>query len=1017
MHRCLLLLFLLCFFQPVFSQQEKQYAFTHYSTANGLVSNTVYSIVQDKQGYIWMATIDGLQRFDGKRFITFRHSSTNPHSIPADFVPQLNIDKDGNLWLYTGNKIGFFDPHTFLFTAVPVEDEDPSNPYNITFYGNAYNGYMILHAADVGFFLYDPLLKKFKRTISFKTPENKRLYGIANINETEFWISIDGGIIVYNVKTGNLNYRGHNPDKNIYINAVKSDTAGAGFFARVNDTLWYNSWPLVAWAPFIHKLSLKTGEKETYSINREFNFGYTEIGGHLFQQNGRKWFYGRSYIVEYTGNKKTPFRLIQNAYTGDQSITFDRVFKMIEDRQHNIWIATDNGAYVFNPDMQVFDIHKVQRTTDAQPHEAPVSEAVELKNGNILISTWGNGLFCYDNNFNPIPMLPGLQELTRDYMMWCLHEHSKTGLIWMGFQGGSLGIYDAAKKRLELLHEKAFAGSTIRKVTEDKFGNLWFGLQSGSVVKWNIDTANGDFRKGYEVIERRKGYYVQKMYTGKDGAVWVGYINGGLDKYDAATNKLLFHYSKNNLNNEGLWSNNVNDLYAYNDSLLLIADDALDILNLNTNKITHISTETGLPSNTVVSIEADDKGILWLGMANQLCRFNLSRKIFSTFDRKDGITYDLFVADGDYKLKDGRLVYLTDKNFVVFNPLSVASEKLPDKVMITNFKAGNQFLSIDSLNSLPAVTLPYNNTSFSIEFSAMNFTPQNKLNYYYMLEDIDKAYHPASSLNEAVYSYLPAGNYTFKVKAENTEGKETAVTELHIRVVPPFWLRWWFFGLIILLVFAVFYWIDKERIKKIQALHKVRTQIARNLHNDVNTTLNHISLLSEMARIKADKDLDMSKDFIEQINTKSRSMIDGMNDMMWTLNPQNDSMDKTILRMKEYAEALQNTYPVQIQMEVDETVRLLKTDMKLRHEIFLIFKTTLRCIAETGSTVPTLINIDYHNRKILLKIYNGATSFENTNAEQAIQQIHERAGVLNAELDIQTDKGISLILLAPVHQQ
>ncbi len=172
-----------------------------------------------------------------------------------------------------------------------------------------------------------------------------------------------------------------------------------------------------------------------------------------------------------------------------------------------------------------------------------------------------------------------------------------------------------------------------------------------------------------------------------------------------------------------------------------------------------------------------------------------------------------------------------------------------------------------------------------------------------------------------------------------------------------------------------------------------------------------------MARIKADKDLDMSKDFIEQINTKSRSMIDGMNDMMWTLNPQNDSMDKTILRMKEYAEALQNTYPVQIQMEVDEAVRLLKTDMKLRHEIFLIFKNTLRSIAETGTATPTLINIDYQSRKILLKIYNGTASFKNTDTEQTIQQIHERAGILNAELDVQTDKGISLILLAPVHQQ
>src|SRR5205085_1534005 len=134
-------------------------------------------------------------------------------------------------------------------------------------------------------------------------------------------------------------------------------------------------------------------------------------------------------------------------------------------------------------------------------------------------------------------------------------------------------------------------------------------------------------------------YYVQKMYTGNDGSVWVGYLNDGLYKYDPSTNEVLAHYTKDNESDKGLWSNSVNDVYAYNDSILLIADEALDILNTKTNKITHISTETGLNSNTVLSVEADKQGIIWLGMANQLCRFDLQRNIFSTFDRRDGISY------------------------------------------------------------------------------------------------------------------------------------------------------------------------------------------------------------------------------------------------------------------------------------------------------------------------------------------------------------------------------------------
>ena len=141
-----------------------------------------------------------------------------------------------------------------------------------------------------------------------------------------------------------------------------------------------------------------------------------------------------------------------------------------------------------------------------------------------------------------------------------------------------------------------------------------------------------------------------------------------------------------------------------------------------------------------------------------------------------------------------------------------------------------------------------------------------------------------------------------------------------------------------------------------------------------------------------------------------------MNDMMWTLDPQNDSMEKTILRMKEYAEGLQNTYPVQIQMEVDEAVRSVKTDMKLRHEIFLIFKSILHFIAEDARNTSTVINIDYVSKKILLKIKNSEADFSDPEGVQTIKQITNRASIIKADIDIQTDKGISLIMLASVNQ-
>ena len=167
-----------------------------------------------------------------------------------------------------------------------------------------------------------------------------------------------------------------------------------------------------------------------------------------------------------------------------------------------------------------------------------------------------------------------------------------------------------------------------------------------------------------------------------------------------------------------------------------------------------------------------------------------------------------------------------------------------------------------------------------------------------------------------------------------------------------------------------------------------------------------------MAKLKADKDVERSKEYISQISDKSRSMIDSMDDIQWTLNPENDSMEKTILRMKEYAEALQNTFPVQVQIEIDEKVKQLKLDMKVRHEMFLIFKKTLAAIAEESNHSTSIINVDYSGKKLLMKIQNNEVKLSGINAEQTIKEIIQRAETIHAEPDIQNDsKGISLILL------
>jgi signal transduction histidine kinase len=353
---------------------------------------------------------------------------------------------------------------------------------------------------------------------------------------------------------------------------------------------------------------------------------------------------------------------------------------------------------------------------------------------------------------------------------------------------------------------------------------------------------------------------------------------------------------------------------------------------------------------------------------------------------------------------------------VEFDPSKIQDALAPPDPVITDFKLSNKPLLVDSLATLDQINLQYDNTSILIEFNTMNFLRQNKVHYYYMLEGLDKDWQETADIHQAIYNYLAPGDYIFKVRAENNDGLSSNTARLRISVAPPFWKTWWFLGIIILIAISIFYIIDRERIKRLQALQKVRTQVARNLHDDVNTTLNNISLLSEMAKIKADKDIHRSKEYIDQISDKSKRMIDAMDDMLWSLNPENDSMEKTILRMKECAEGLQNTYSTDIQMEVDERVESLKLDMKARHEFFFIFKEAIRNIAQQANGSASLINIDLSHGKLFLKIQNSEVNFDSgVEAQQSKKEMKQRAKLINAELDILCDKnGVSIILLVPV---
>jgi ligand-binding sensor domain-containing protein/signal transduction histidine kinase len=930
----------------------------------------------------------------------------------------MYYDRHFNLWIIAANeKVGIFNTRSFTFQE--VRPEGCKKTTIVLEFLETPDGTILMQELHGYTYRYDKGKNRFV-VDSTTIPHPKGWNCIRTVWDPsikKYWMAADSGLALYNPSTKALSYRGHNVEQDEAIEAFQNETNVLDLTIDSAYNLSFHAWPPRWWFAYLFSYNRKTHKATKVNLVENMGIDYHELGSYLVQRNGRMWVYGHPVLTEWLPDKKT-FVPVVNEYRNEQSIKFDYVRALYEDGERNVWVATDNGLFFFNPDAQLFDNYSFLSPDGKETREHPATVLLQAWDSTIFVGCWGHPPFMYDKAFNPLPVPRRLlAALNKNWSIWDMHQHSKTGKIWMTLQSGETCIYDPKTGNATKLVPPVFAQRTIRQVTEDREGNLWFGTQRGAIIKWSYIASNGDPAVGYHEV--CKPGLVYKLITDSKGFIWAGIEWGEtLIKIDPVTEKVIQRYSNKAPAGRALMSTAVTDLLEYNDSIMIAVSNGLNLINVYTNAIRHISAVNGLPSNTGVCIQKDAEGILWLGMSNGLCRINLQKNLFTLYDRRHGIVYDNFNIAGAHRLPSGQIAYTTDHNFLVLDPQRFAySKSIPPDPDFSSFKLSNVPLSLDSLLTLGKVVLPYNNNSIALEFSVLSFLKQKQPNYSYILEGFDKDWIKTEGTNQALYSYVPPGHYTFKVKALNQDGVySNGMAELAIIVKPPFWRTWWFYAAVALAFSAILYQIDNERQHRRRALQDMRTQIAGDLHEEINVTLNDINLLSEIAKMKADKDLDRSKEYIDQISTKSRSMIESMDDILWSIHPENDTMEKMLFRIYEFTDGVKKTTGLDVELTVDKEVERLTLDMKARHEFLLFYKDALLYVIQHSVCSTVYISLEYLKSKLALKLLAQCNQHENPPGQQLMQmeyQMQRRADALNGLLDIISDrKSISIIMQA-----
>jgi len=991
---------------------QQQYLFSHLGMRDGLASNAVNALQQDSKGYIWIATMSGLERYDGQDFMLWHHKAVGRNSLPNDIVLGIRLDKKNRLWvLCQYNKLGYIDTDQLQYHPVPVDWPEPELS---GLEGNLH----IDHEGNILLFLnykvtlsFDEKTQSFNNHyLPFQMPSGWVASAIFEDSASHaYYLSSDSGLVKYNTLRHTLSYRSHNTDHDPVIEHYQQYRYTGLPFLDGQGNFWLSVWPHGGSGNSFFTYNIHT-DKITLrhpSLNKLIHDIYHEVQRITEQKDGTIWFTGLNVLAVLRKNSKD-FEPLQSRSLGEFGLYYDRVSDMLEDREGNIWLATDKGVYRFNPYAQVFQTIANKRPGRDTIFTPDVTDVSQISNGDIVVATWGNGLFAYDSSFHPIDRWYVTQgRRLNEGQTWCIHERPN-GDLWRGQQHGVLIISHPATHTTERLESPIFHHSTIRQIAEDNNGDLWFGTNSGDLIKWI--SATNTF-----VHMQLLHSSIIRLYFDWKGDCWVCTEKNGLFHIRPSDGTILYNYLPDKPGSEKLSTITTNDIVQISDSLYAVASDNLCLLNVYTNLIQIAKQGRDIPFEGITNIMRDKKGQLWITCRNGLCRLNLPNEVRSNFNEADGIGSNAFNPASGSLLHDGRVAFGTVHDIIVFQPEQITggSQQPPD-VEITAIAVMNKWLPLDSLARQGTLELDHDENSIRFAFSTLTY--QNTFGITYQMENLDDNWIPAKS-NEAVYNYLPPGSYTFRINARNGKDKTSPhIKEVHILIRSPFWRTWWFLGFLLLAAAALLYWLDRQRMQKKGAIERMRSDISRNLHEEINQALQNINVLSEIARIRAQKYPQQSISYIDEIHHKSHNMIIAMDDMLWSIDPANDTMDKAIDRMREFAAALSLRHNARIELLAEDNIRTLRPDMKVRHEFLLIYKLSLRMLVEEIKVSNVLIQLDYQHPHLHLTLFSTEVSPDErtTRYFRLLEEMRTRAQAIHGTLETQyDDRGAAILLICP----
>ncbi len=833
--------------QPDSPNFNRSIRFEHISLEQGLSQSVINVIFQDSKGFLWIGTEDGLNRYDGYGFKIYKPEAENENSLSNRWITAIVEDQDGFIWIGTRQGgLNRFDPRSGLFT---VFKQDPTDKNSLS--NNRINSLFISEnntlwvGTDSDLDRFDRVSKSFVHYLGDEAGLKNPITTLFQDSSGFLWIGIrDNGLYQLNEDTNSIK---------AFITGDSTNTLSDNNITSITEDSENNLWIATQNGLNRFKPNTQTFARYKHRPDNPESISSDTVNQLHVDHNNVLWIATGDGLDIYN-SQLNQFIHYRHEPENPGSVSNNLILSILEDRGNVMWIGTNGGGLnKYNRKQDEFAYYRGALSNPNSLSGNLISAVFVEPNSTVWIGTLDSGL----NRFSPAtgdfkqyhndPLNPA--SLSSDQIYSILVD--RHGALWVG-TSNALNLFDPntnTSRRFEPLESgDSLSGLPVYAIYEDRKGNIWFGTNKGLDL---FDPAHETFTNYHHDPQDPNSLSDSQVVAIKEdlqGDLWVGTMDGGLNRLQHNTGNFI-HYQNRRGDPKSIGNDSILSIYESKNGTLWVgtAGGGLNRYDLKTDSFTSFTEKDGLPNNVINGILEDKENNLWISTNYGLSRFNPFTNEFRNYTVSDGLQSNEFNSNANAVTPHGEMYFGGINGINFFDPLTISTDTYVPPIVLTSLTQNGEPMSTDvRVEELEELTLQWPNNSFEFEFAALSYSQPNKNQYAYKLENFDNSWNNIGTKHNSLYTNLPGGTYTLKLRGSNSDGIWNEVgRSIKLTVIPPLWETWWFRGLSVLVLGTMVAAGYRWRVTTIESRNRQLENLVQRRTSDLEKRTRDIEALYE----------------------------------------------------------------------------------------------------------------------------------------------------------------------------